>query len=194
MTLMSRARPLRISSPAAALATLTLALATLSACAPAAPAPLGPSPSTEALFPPAPATADSHSPLATTTTAPVAPRPPCRSDDDCGYDPANVECGTDPRFNKQPAVIDQGLICYCDAATSACALLRVEPAPCEGESSCAVRLDPRPHPVRVNAEHPYRKPRACRAPKIAGQGERDLFTRCERTNICTMHTRECARQ
>jgi hypothetical protein len=166
------------------------------ACAPSAPRPESPpAAATAAASPPAP-------PAATATaepepTAAGAQKPPqqpaCRSDDDCGYDPGNGRCGTDPRFNKQPPLVDQGLVCYCETASSACSLLRVDPAPCEGDKSCAVRLDPRPHPIRAGAEHPYAKPRACRAPRTGQASERDRYVTCERTNICTMHTRECAR-
>lgn len=140
---------------------------------------------------PAPAETETPSPDAG-VTSPSA-QPSCQSDDDCGYDPTSGRCGADPRWNKQPPVVDQGLVCYCDAPSRACALLRVEPVPCEGEASCAIRLDPRPHPVRASADHPYEKPRKCVAPMRSAPRRTDLFTTCERTNICTMNTRECAR-
>jgi hypothetical protein len=118
---------------------------------------------------------------------------PCRSDDDCGYDPTVGHCGTDPRYNKQPPLLDQGLVCYCQKEESACALLRVEPAPCEGDASCAVRADPRPHPVRATAEHPHEKLAFCRPPHGSEPRRTQLYATCERTNICTLHARECAR-
>lgn len=175
--------------------TLAPAFAATLACAPAAPPPppapeLPPPPALLLPAPELPATSPSQS---TTTSATPPLEAPCRNDDHCGYDPAHARCGTDPRFNKQPPLIDQGLVCYCQPDAGTCALLRVDPAPCEGDTSCAVRLDPRPHPIRKSAEHPYAKPRKCRAAKAGQPSERNLFVTCERTNICTMHTRECAR-
>lgn len=130
--------------------------------------------------------------MATLAPSSPAPEAPCQRDDDCGYDPTARRCGADPRFNKQPPLVDQGVVCYCDAATSACALLRVDPAPCESDTSCAVRLDPRPHPVRASADLPYKKPAACRRPKPGDPRATLRHVTCERTNICTMFTRECA--
>lgn len=129
-------------------------------------------------------------PSATPALAPA--QASCQSDSDCGYDPTSARCGSDPRFNKQPPLVDQGIVCYCDEGSRACSLLRVEPVPCEGEESCAVRLDPRPHPVRATAEHPYRKPARCLPPRGAQRRAEELFTTCERTNICTLNRRECA--
>ena len=183
-------------------ACVLLSLLACSACAPAAQPPEGPRPDVGALFgsaaipsetatlPPPPDTASPDG--GTTTQSPQPAPPPCQSDEECGYDPTSGRCGADPRWNKQPPLLDQGLVCYCDPPSRACALLRVEPVPCEGEPSCAIRLDPRPHPVRASAEHPYAKPKKCVPPMRAAARRTDLFTTCERTNICTMHTRECA--
>jgi hypothetical protein len=108
----------------------------------------------------------------------------CHNDDDCAYDPIADRCGTDPRYNRQPPIVDQGIICYCDSATRACTLHRVPPAPCEGDQSCAVRLDPRPHPVRATPDLPHERGNPCRD---------FLFsTTCERTNICTLHRHKCS--
>lgn len=168
--------------------------ALLLACTPPAVPHDGSRPDVAALFPtaapggpPEPAPA----PTASVSAAP-SPGPACRTDDDCGYDPVGRRCGADPRFNKQPPLVDQGIVCHCDASTRGCALLKVEPAPCEGDTSCAVRMDPRPHAVRADAAHPYEKPRACRAPRAGGPRRTEYWATCERTNICTMHTRECA--
>jgi hypothetical protein len=172
---------------------LLVLLAHALSCAPSPPPVDGPRPDLTALFAaanPAPAPT-APAPSAAPSIAPL-PAPACKADDDCGYDPVGRQCGADPRYNKQPPLVDQGIVCYCDAATLGCALLRVDPAPCEGDSSCAVRLDPRPHPVRADAAHPYVKPRACRGPRPGGARRTERFTTCERTNICTMHTRECA--
>ncbi|MEZ4297058.1 MAG: hypothetical protein R3B70_18985 [Polyangiaceae bacterium] len=205
------------------------ALLTLPLTAACAPSPLpqhGPAPDVSALFPPpvtAPlVTADATPAMAIAPTSTSADSP-CQTDNDCGYDPTEQRCGTNPAFNKQPPVIDQGIICYCapppqtatleaaapatatlEAAAPAtatpptatleaasCALLRVEPVPCEGDHSCAVLTDPRPHPVRADAAHPHEKRRACRPPKKGAPRRTDRFTTCERTNICTLHTREC---
>lgn len=177
---------------------LAAAALLVTACHPPPPPQQGPSPDVPSLFATAalPASAERGAGWTDATQSPATPLPPqapCRTDDDCGYDPRNHRCGTDPAFNKQPPLVDQGLVCYCEEAMSTCALLRVEPAPCEGESSCAVRADPRPHPVRATADLPYVKPRYCRPPRGTEQRRIDRFTTCERTNICTMHTRECAR-
>lgn len=200
---------------ASAFALASLVLLVLPACSPAAqPAPQpGPALDLAALFP-RPASPDPAGSIAPTTdptvtplspaqpsspphlsTSAPAPGPapaPCQADQDCGYDPTHRTCGADPRFNKQPPLVDQGIICYCDSVTRACGTLRVDPAPCEGDTSCAVRLEPRPHPVRASAAHAYEKPRACRTPRV-GEPRRTLrHVTCERTNICTMHIRECA--
>lgn len=195
----------RPACPACPALLAVLALLPAVACAPAAPPPPGPGPDVGALFGgPEIAPDAGGSPIPADTTSRDAradagadanidsPLPPCQSDGDCGYDPTSGECGVDPRWNKQPPLVDQGLVCYCDAPSRACALLRVEPVPCEGEASCALRLDPRPHPVRASATHPYKKPQRCTPPRPGAPRKTDLYTTCERTNICTMHTRECA--
>jgi len=125
-------------------------------------------------------------PLAPADEPPVAPPPPlaCAADADCGYDPGGDLCVADPRANAQPPLIDQGIVCYCDDGAR-CATLRVPPVPCELDSSCAVRRDPRPHPVAADAAHPHERGRRCRDFEIA--------TTCERTNICTMHRLVCGR-
>lgn len=204
----SPARPRALARACSAI----LVCACAQACSPAPAPPSGPPLDVEALFPPptitlaattalaatamsAPEPAPSAHPSASATGTLALPvsDPPCQRDEDCGYDPEGRRCGADPRWNKQPPVVDQGMICYCDAQTSACALLRVDPVPCEGDTSCAVHLDPRPHPVRASAAHPYEKPRPCRSPKRGAAPETRRHVTCERTNICTMHTRECAR-
>jgi hypothetical protein len=108
---------------------------------------------------------------------------PCATDADCGYDPAVDRCASDPRANRQPPLCDQGIVCYCDEAARRCATLRVPPVPCESDASCAVRLDPRPHPIAADAAHPHEHGRACR--------DFTLSTTCERTNISTMHRHTC---
>ncbi len=173
---------------------LAALVALAAACSPAPPPPDDPRLDVSALFPTAapslasPPPAETTAPIATVAPAETAA---CRADDDCRYDPVGKRCGADPRYNKQPPLVDQGIVCYCDATAASCALLRVDPAPCEGDTSCAVRLDPRPHPVRADAAHPYRKPRACRSVKPGAARRTDRHATCERTNICTMHTREC---
>jgi hypothetical protein len=112
---------------------------------------------------------------------PAPPAPACAADADCGYDPDGGRCVADPRANRQPPLTDQGLVCYCDAAR--CATLRVPPVPCESDASCAVRADPRPHPVAASAAYPHERGRPCRDFLIA--------TTCERTNICTMTHLRC---
>ncbi|WP_437777773.1 hypothetical protein [Sorangium sp. So ce1097] len=108
----------------------------------------------------------------------------CTDDAGCGYDPATERCGADPRLNRQPPLTDQGVVCYCDAG--ACALLRVLPVPCEGDSDCAVAHEPRPHPVRATRERPHEKGRPCR--------DLTLSTTCERTNICTLRRHTCPKR
>jgi hypothetical protein len=108
---------------------------------------------------------------------------PCSADGECGYDPTSNRCGNDPRFNKQPPVIDQGIICYCDDRARVCQMLRVWPVPCEGDASCAVNLEPRPHPVPATREHPHERGKPC--------VDFAYSTTCERTNICTMHDLGC---
>jgi hypothetical protein len=109
--------------------------------------------------------------------------PPCAADADCAYDPARDLCLVDPRANHQPPLVDQGLVCYCDGAR--CAALRVPPVPCESDASCAVRADPRPHPIASDAAHRHERGRPCR--------DFAFTTTCERTNICTMHRLRCPR-
>lgn len=135
----------------------------------------------EAPPPPAPI-APPRAPEAASPPEARAPERPCAADADCGYDPSSDRCTSDPRANRQPPIRDQGIICYCDDAR-ACALLRVPPVPCESDASCAVRRDPRPHPVRASAAHPHERGRACRDYTIA--------TTCERTNICTLQPLSC---
>ncbi len=112
---------------------------------------------------------------------PAASEPPCAADADCGYDPTEARCVADPRANRQPPLVDQGIVCYCEAAR--CATLRVPPVPCESDASCAVRADPRPHPVAADAAHPHERGRPCH--------DFTFSTTCERTNICTMHRLAC---
>ena len=81
--------------------------------------------------------------------------------------------------------MDQGIVCYCDDARSACARLRVDPVPCEGDGSCAVDPSPRPHPVRASEAHRHERGRRCK--------DFTLATTCERTNLCTLHRLECPR-
>lgn len=108
----------------------------------------------------------------------------CTADIDCGYEPEGDRCTADPRANRQPPLVDQGIVCYCDDRDRRCAMLRVTPVPCESDASCAVRLDPRPHPVASSPARPHEKGRACR--------DFTLSTSCERTNICTMHRHVCS--
>ncbi len=118
----------------------------------------------------------------------VPPSPPateperaCALDADCGYDPVAKRCLADPRANRQPPIVDQGILCFCDDAR--CGTLVVPPVPCESDASCAVRTDPRPHPVAADATHPHERGRPCR--------DFIFSTTCERTNICTMHRLSC---
>jgi hypothetical protein len=120
-----------------------------------------------------------RAPSAAHEDAPTA----CRTDAECGYDPTSSRCGSDPRYNRQPPLVDQGIVCYCDEPAQTCAMLRVPPVPCEGNHACAVRNDPRPHPVRASKAYPHERGRPCFDFKIK--------TTCERTNICTMHRLKC---
>jgi hypothetical protein len=113
----------------------------------------------------------------------VRGRASCSTDADCGYDPAGDRCGTDPRYNRQPPIVDQGILCYCDQASHGCALLKVTPVPCEGDADCAVKHHPRPHPVHVDRDNPRERGRPC--------VDFAFSTTCERTNICTLHRHEC---
>jgi hypothetical protein len=123
--------------------------------------------------------------LAAPAPAASVEEPPCASDADCGYDPARDRCLADPRANRQPLLCDQGIICYCGEADR-CATLRVPPVACESDSSCAVRADPRPHPVAADAAHPHERGRPCR--------DFTISTTCERTNICTMRRHACPKR
>jgi hypothetical protein len=105
----------------------------------------------------------------------------CSGDSECGYDAARDACGAEPRFNRQPALVDQGIVCYCEAQR--CALMRVAPVPCESDAGCAVNPRPRPHPVAASAEFGHERGKVCR--------EYSISTTCERTNICTMHRHQC---
>ncbi len=105
----------------------------------------------------------------------------CAGDADCGYDPSRGACGDDPRYNRQPPIIDQGILCYCEEGR--CATLNVPPVPCESDASCAVRADPRPHPVAASADFPHERGKPCKDYRIS--------TTCERTNICTLHRHAC---
>lgn len=122
---------------------------------------------------------------ASTSAAPSATPPPspCARDEDCGYDPSGDQCGPDPRLNRQPPLLDQGVICYCDERARACHALRVWPIPCEGDGSCAVSLEPRPHPVPATQDHPHERGAPC--------VDFAFRSTCERTNICTMHPLAC---
>lgn len=155
-------------------------LALMGACG--APAALGPP--AGAASEPTPAPRETRS-----AQTPAAPPPraddPCVSDVDCSYDPHADRCGADPRLNRQPPLVDQGILCYCDDARRVCARLRVEPVPCEGDSSCAIDPSPRPHPARADATHPHERGRRCL--------DFTLTTRCERTNICTLQPVRCRR-
>jgi hypothetical protein len=163
------------STRAAALAPLLVATP---ACAGDPPLWLTPSVSAGDALPQAP-TSPGDLPAGSADAFPIG----CRSDADCGYDPASDRCGSDPRLNKQPPIVDQGIICYCESARAACELFRVLPVACEGDRSCAVTLDPRPHPVRATRERPHERARPCR--------DLPFTTTCERTNICTLHRVRC---
>jgi hypothetical protein len=125
------------------------------------------------------------------SATPPAQRPPpaqppplaCAVDGDCGLSPEHGRCIADPRANRQPPIVDQGVICFCDEAARACETLVVQPVPCESDASCAVRFDPRPHPVAASSAHPHERGKPCR--------DFTLSTTCERTNICTMHRLTC---
>jgi hypothetical protein len=137
---------------------------------------------TSSAIPGAPADQREHDPGSPSPAQDTAPSP-CRADAECGYDPTSDQCGSDPRYNRQPPLVDQGIVCYCDESAHACVLLRVAPVPCEGNHVCAVRKDPRPHPVRASGAHPHERGRPCR--------DFTIKTTCERTNICTMHRLVC---
>jgi hypothetical protein len=113
--------------------------------------------------------------------APVELPPSCGADADCGFDPAADRCVADARANRQPAIVDQGIACYCERAR--CETLRVPPVPCETDASCAVDEGPRPHPVAANRQRPHEQGKPCRDFRFS--------TTCERTNICTMHRLAC---
>ncbi len=108
----------------------------------------------------------------------------CQRDEACGYDPQSKACDADPRSNRQPPLVDQGIVCYCDERAHQCRTLRVLPVPCESDASCAIDPLPRPHPVAASDAFPHERGRACRDFTVA--------TTCERTNLCTMRRLECA--
>jgi hypothetical protein len=105
----------------------------------------------------------------------------CARDEGCAFDPPSGQCGNDPRYNHQPPLVDQGILCYCESGR--CGTLRIWPIPCESDESCAVSLAPRPHPVAASASAPHERGKPCRDFKHT--------TTCERTNICTMHELRC---
>lgn len=153
------------------------ALMILGACSPSAarePSPIAP--------PRGPTAVEIAARLAIDPAPTAAPEAACGADEGCGYDPDRGRCTSDPRANRQPPVVDQGIVCYC-GADHRCATLRVTPVPCESDASCAVSFDPRPHPVAADAAHPHQRGRACRDFTHA--------TTCERTNICTMRAHAC---
>ncbi|HVY47074.1 MAG TPA: hypothetical protein VHB21_14400 [Minicystis sp.] len=141
---------------------------------------------------PAPAAAVPTPPPAASprAKAPAPPRRPelpperltCASDEGCRFDPVTEQCGNDPHYNRQPDMVDQGVICHCDGGR--CGTLRVWPVPCESDDSCAVALAPRPHPVAASA-------RAPRLPRTACAFGATYSVTCERTNICTLHRHAC---
>ena len=185
----ARLRALRARVSAPRLAPGLLAVLSMACDTPPTAWPLTPAPPISRVppIPRAPATpGEAPSP-------PVAPEPACAGDADCGYDPARDRCVADPRANRQPPLLDQGLVCYCDGAR--CALLRVPPVPCESDASCAVGAEPRPHPIAADAAHPHPRGRPCR--EFSGPGLRpwDFVTSatCERTNICTLRRLSCPR-
>lgn len=158
--------------------------AALVACAPAAPtatAPLEPASATPHLDALERAT-DAGAPSA----APDAVASACTTDEDCRLDPTTSRCGADPRFVAQPPIVDQGHLCFCDTARSTCEHRRVLPVPCEADTSCAVQVSPRPHPVAASLETPYRA-------SLEQDGALYSVT-CERTNICTMHRKAKAQK
>jgi len=134
-----------------------------------------------AVEPASAAHAPSGAPSAASGSSP--PDAACAADEACAYDPVRDRCLVDPRANPQPPVVDQGIVCYCDAAR--CGTLRVQPVPCESDASCAVQKDPRPHPIAADSAHPHERGRRCR--------DFVFTTTCERTNICTMHRLRCPR-
>jgi len=138
-------------------------------------------------LPPAPVIPSSAAAMSLSPERPLpeaAPRPlDCKVDLDCGYDPARDACDADPRSNRQPLLVDQGILCYCELRDQRCAMLRVPPVPCESDASCAVSPTPRPHPVAASAALPPERGKPCRDYRIS--------TTCERTNICTMHRHVC---
>lgn len=104
----------------------------------------------------------------------------CENDGDCGYDPESKVCGSDPSFNRQPPLKDQGILCYCEA--NQCARLEIKPIPCEGDQHCGILMAPRPHPVLFGEGAVHKTPCA--------EGSQYKAT-CERTNICTMSLLSC---
>lgn len=116
------------------------------------------------------------------TDTAIRAAPPCARDTECGYDPESGRCGSDPSFNHQPPLRDQGILCYCDTDKLQCERLEIKPIPCEGDGDCGIALTPRPHPALQSAGHPGRT--AC------NEGIQYKGT-CERTNICTMNRVPC---
>jgi hypothetical protein len=140
-----------------------------------------------------PAPPPTSSPTSAPTSVLEAPLPAasaseaCTADEGCGFAPAIGRCVADPRANQQPAVVDQGIVCYCDAGR--CATLRVLPVACESDASCAIATDPRPHPIAADAAHPHHAGRPCRG----ATGPFALSAACELTNLCTLRRHACAR-
>jgi hypothetical protein len=152
-----------------------VALSSLLACSPT------PSPAPEPSFATsAPVATVDVAKILASASADAAPLP-CDKDEACGYDAAHDRCGTDPHFNKQPELVDQGIVCYCEHAR--CEMFRALPIPCEGDDGCATRDDPRLHPVPSSPKFPHEKGKRCK--------DFTVSTTCERTNICTMHRLSC---
>jgi hypothetical protein len=146
---------------------------------------------------PEPSRHDDGEAQAAPPAAPTGVEPGCAADPECGYDPTLARCLADPRANPQPPIVDQGVVCYCEAGhdggdphtpgpAGRCAALRVLPVPCESDASCAVSADPRPHPIPSDRAHPHERGRPCH--------DFVLSTTCERTNLCTMHRLSCPRR
>jgi hypothetical protein len=118
--------------------------------------------------------------------SPEAGRPasPCSSDDECRLDVGAGACAVDAALAATTPLVDQGTTCLCEGG--ACRSLTAQPVACEGDHSCAVRLTPRPHPVRrglSSSDVPE-------VPCSAGATQA-LRVTCERTNLCTLHRAPC---
>jgi hypothetical protein len=113
---------------------------------------------------------------------------PCASDEACGFDPGRARCVVDARANRQPEIVDQGILCYCDAGR--CATLQVPPVPCESDAACAVAREPRAHPVAADAVHAHGPKNPCRE----ANREIALSAVCEQTNLCTLRRHTCRRR